>query len=117
VISSVGSTVQSRGVEHEHVGVRPRFEIALARPESKALGRVLADETNECGGPERVVDERDDQLDPRGPGGQGEDLGPMLALRRPADMVRGDEIQSLDGETRRPQGRVDLGFATVRHER
>jgi len=51
------------------------------------LGRVLADETNEGGGPERVVDERDDQLDPGSAGGQGEDVGAVFALRGPADVV------------------------------
>ena len=59
------------------------------------------------------MDERHDQLHSRSAGGEREDVGSALALRRPADVIGGDEVESVGGERRVAQRRVDLRLAAA----
>ena len=63
--------------------------------------------------PERVVDQRHDQLDARRARGEREDVRAVLALGRPADVVGRDQIKPVGRQRRRAQRRVDLRLAAA----
>ena len=104
------------GIEDEQIGVGAGLDPALSRPQAEPPRGALADEPGDRARAERVVDQRHDQLEPGGAGGEREDVRAALALERPADVVGGDDVDPAQAERAGPQRRVDLRLAAATGE-